>query len=177
MFGRKRKNGIEVTKLSSLIADNLHIIGDVHFSGGLRVDGRIEGNVYGKPGEKSLLVLSDKGIIAGKVHVHDAVINGDVTGDLEVDHFVELQDHSNVVGNVRYRQLQMDCGATVDGQLVRIQDTEEGPVELQQSSVSPASSDDAAPATAVSMSRPVAAGRSEDDANELPSGKDKITSL
>ena len=177
MFGRKQKNGIEVTKLSSLIADNLHIIGDVHFSGGLRVDGCIEGNVYGKPGEKSLLVLSGKGGITGKVHVHDAVINGNVTGDLEVDHFVELQDNSNVVGNVRYRQLQMDCGATVDGQLVRIQDVEEGPVESQQASTSVPPPVDAAPAAAGSMSRLVAANRSEDSASVLPSDKDKITSL
>lgn len=120
MFGKKKKGGIEVTRLSSLIADNLHIVGDVHFSGGLRVDGRIEGNVFGKPGGKALLVLSEKGVITGKVHTYDAVINGNITGDLEVEHFAELQDSANVVGNVRYRQLQMDCGATVEGKLVRI---------------------------------------------------------
>lgn len=120
MFGKKKKGGIEITKLSSLIADNLHIVGDVHFSGGLRIDGRVEGNVYGKPGTKGLLVLSEKGVIAGKVHTYDAVINGNINGDLEVEHFAELQVNANVVGNVRYRQLQMDCGATVEGKLVRI---------------------------------------------------------
>jgi cytoskeletal protein CcmA (bactofilin family) len=120
MFGKKKKGGIEVTKLSSLIADNLHIVGDVHFSGGLRIDGRVEGNVFCKPGTKGLLVLSEKGIIAGKVHTYDAVINGNINGDLEVEHFAELQIGANVVGNVRYRQLQMDCGATVEGKLVRI---------------------------------------------------------
>lgn len=120
MFGRKKKNGIEVTKLSSLIADNLHIVGDVHFTGGLRIDGRVEGNVFGKPGTKGLLVLSEKGIITGKVQAYDAVINGNITGDVDVEHFAELQVSANVVGNVRYRQLQLDCGATVEGKLVRI---------------------------------------------------------
>lgn len=122
MFGRKKKNGIEVTKLSSLIADNLHIVGDVHFTGGLRIDGRVEGNVFGKPGTKGLLVLSEKGIITGKVQAYDAVINGNITGDVDVEHFAELQVSANVVGNVRYRQLQLDCGATVEGKLVRIHD-------------------------------------------------------
>lgn len=126
MFGRKQKNAIEVTKLSSLIADNLHIIGDVLFSGGLRVDGRIEGSVIGKRGEKSLVVLSEKGCIVGRVRAYDAVINGTVSGDLEVEHFLELQPGAKVSGNITYRQLQMECGATVEGNLLRVEDKAEG---------------------------------------------------
>lgn len=117
MFRRKRNKSIEVTKLSSLIADNLDVVGDVLFSGGLRVDGKIEGNVLGKEGERSLLVLSDKGSITGRVRAYDAVINGVISGDLEVEHFLELQDNARVSGNITYRQLQMDCGAAVEGRL------------------------------------------------------------
>lgn len=120
MFGKKnRKNTIEVSKLSSLIADNVVVVGDVLFSGGLRVDGRIEGNVLGKPGEQSLVVLSRKGCVVGRVHAFDAVINGAISGDLEVEHFLELQAGAKVSGNIIYRQLQMECGATIEGKLVR----------------------------------------------------------
>lgn len=129
MFGRKQKNTIEVTKLSSLIADNLHVVGDVLFSGGLRVDGKIEGNVLGKRGEKSLVVLSDKGCIVGRIKAYDAVINGTVNGDLEVQHFLELQAGARVSGNISYRQLQMECGATVDGKLLKV---DEGAVEARK---------------------------------------------
>lgn len=122
MFGRKNKQTIEVTKLSSLIADNLHIVGDVLFSGGLRVDGKVDGNVLGKRGEKSLVVLSEKGCIVGRVCAYDAVVNGTVSGDLEVEHFLELQPGAKVSGNISYRQLQMECGATVDGKLVKVDD-------------------------------------------------------
>jgi cytoskeletal protein CcmA (bactofilin family) len=117
MFGRKRNKAIQVTKLSSLVADNLEIVGDVLFTGGLRVDGRIEGNVLGKEGERSLLVLSNKGSIVGRVKAYDAVINGSISGDLEVEHFLDLQANAHVSGNIIYRQLQMDCGAVVEGQL------------------------------------------------------------
>lgn len=117
MFGRKRNKSIEMTKLSSLVAGNLEIVGDVLFSGGLRVDGKIEGNVLSKDGERSLLVLSEKGSIVGRVRVYDAVINGSISGDLEVEHFLELQSNARVSGNIAYRQLQMECGAVVDGQL------------------------------------------------------------
>jgi cytoskeletal protein CcmA (bactofilin family) len=97
----------------------MEVQGDVIFSGGLRVDGRIAGNVISKEDARGLLVLSDKGSIAGRVRVYDAVINGRIEGDLEVEHFVELQANARVCGNIVYRQLRMECGATVDGKLER----------------------------------------------------------
>jgi cytoskeletal protein CcmA (bactofilin family) len=120
MFGKKQQepsSSIEVTKLSSLIADNVEIIGDIHFSGGLRVDGRIRGSVRSAEGEKSLLVISQSGFVEGDVQVHDAVVNGSLSGDLHVDHFLELQPKARVRGNIRYRQLKIECGAAVEGQL------------------------------------------------------------
>jgi cytoskeletal protein CcmA (bactofilin family) len=120
MFGKKQQepsSSIEVTKLSSLIADNVEIVGDIHFSGGLRVDGRIRGSVRSAEGEKSLLVVSQTGYVEGDVEVHDAVVNGSLSGDLHVDHFLELQPKARVRGNIRYRQLKIECGAAVEGQL------------------------------------------------------------
>jgi cytoskeletal protein CcmA (bactofilin family) len=118
MFRRKHNKSIEVTKLSSLVADNMVITGDVTFSAGLRVDGRIQGNVVSEPGGNGLLVLSEKGTIHGSVRAWDAVINGTITGDVEVEHFLELQANARVTGNITYRQMQLDCGAAVDGKLV-----------------------------------------------------------
>lgn len=121
MFGKKqKKDRIEIAKLSSLIADNLQVVGDVLFSGGLRVDGKVEGNILGQAGAKSLIVLSEKGCVVGRVRAYDAVINGTISGDLEVEHFLELQAGARVSGNITYSQLQMECGATVEGQLMKV---------------------------------------------------------
>ncbi|MCB1911060.1 MAG: polymer-forming cytoskeletal protein [Zoogloeaceae bacterium] len=133
MFRKKQSKSIEINKLSSLVADNVEINGDLAFSAGLRVDGKICGNLSNKEGSKGLLVLSDQGCIEGDVHVYDAVVNGTIIGNLTVDHFVELQPKSRVTGDISYRQLQMDCGAAVDGKLTRIGDelVERNVVELQ----------------------------------------------
>ena len=117
----KKAPSVDVGRLSSLLAHDTCIRGDVVFDGGLRVDGRIEGNVLGQPEGKGLLVLSDKGTIVGTVKVHDAVINGRVEGDLEVEHFLELQAGARVTGNISYRKLKLDCGAAVEGKLVRME--------------------------------------------------------
>ena len=123
MFGiRRNKPFIEVTKLSSLIAEGVEITGDIQFAGGMRMDGHVKGNVVGRHAEgetHALLVLSDKGRVEGSVRCGDALINGTVTGDLIVEHFIELQASARVYGTIRYQQLRMDVGAVVQGQLIK----------------------------------------------------------
>jgi cytoskeletal protein CcmA (bactofilin family) len=120
MFGKKKDSFIELTKLSSLVASNVEVSGDLGFVDGLRIDGQVRGNVQSRQGAKSLLVLSDEGCITGNVRSHDAIINGTIVGDLEVEHFLELQASARITGNITYRQLRMDCGASVDGKLNKI---------------------------------------------------------
>lgn len=123
MFNRREKQpSIQLMKLSSLIAEDVVITGDVAFASGMRIDGRVVGNVIAQPAEgkaRGLLVLSDKGRIEGSVRCGDAVINGTVTGDLDVEHFLELQSNSRVSGTIRYQHLKMDVGAAVQGQLTQ----------------------------------------------------------
>lgn len=117
MFRRKQHPSIEVRRLTSLVAEGVEIQGDVFISDGLRVDGSIQGSVCARGGQGGLLVVSEKGSIRGSVKVHDAVINGTIQGDLEVGHFVELQAKARITGNIFYRKLHMECGATVEGRL------------------------------------------------------------
>jgi cytoskeletal protein CcmA (bactofilin family) len=121
---RSHRPRIEIGKLSSLIAEDVVITGDVHFSGGLRIDGIVKGSVVALPQQgpgHALLVLSAKGQVHGSVRCGDAVLNGTVVGDIEVEHFLELQSESRVNGSIRYHHLQMDVGAAVHGQLIAAQ--------------------------------------------------------
>jgi cytoskeletal protein CcmA (bactofilin family) len=120
MFGRKKTATVDVSRLASLLGRDTSVHGDVTFGGGLRIDGRVDGNVVNRPDSPGLLVLSETGVVVGGVKVHDAVINGRVEGDLEVTHFLELQANARVTGNISYRTLKLECGATVDGKLERL---------------------------------------------------------
>jgi len=124
MFSMKKQPFIKMAQLSTLIAEGVDITGNLVFAGGMRIDGHVEGDVTGRKGDASapsLLVLSARGVIEGSVRCGDAVINGTVTGDLDVEHRLELQSDARVCGTIRYRQLQMDVGATVQGQLMRVE--------------------------------------------------------
>ena len=49
------------------------------------------------------------------------MINGTVIGDIDVEHFLELQSNARVTGTIRYQHLQMDVGAAVHGKLLQAQ--------------------------------------------------------
>ncbi|MEP7056842.1 MAG: polymer-forming cytoskeletal protein [Caldimonas sp.] len=124
MFSKRKKQPIiKMTQLSSLIAEGVEITGDVVFTSGMRIDGRVNGNVVGRSLDgktPALLVLSAKGHIEGNLRCGDAVLNGAVTGDLDIENRLELQCDARVCGTIRYRQLQLEVGAAVDGQLVKV---------------------------------------------------------
>ena len=56
--------------------------------------------------------------IGSSALAQSTAINGTIEGDLVVEHFLELQANARVTGNITYRQLQLECGATVDGKLL-----------------------------------------------------------
>ena len=124
MFTLSRKpKTMPSTRLSSLVAMGVEITGDLLFADGLRIDGRVAGKLVGQTSDSqpaSLLVLSETGRIEGSVRCSDAVINGTVDGDLDIENFLELQSNAVVTGTIRYRQLKMDVGATVQGQLLKV---------------------------------------------------------
>jgi cytoskeletal protein CcmA (bactofilin family) len=130
MFTTRKQPFIRVAQLSTLVAEGVEIEGDIVFSSGMRIDGRVIGDVTGRggdAGQPALLVLSASGHIEGSIRCGDAVINGTVIGDLDVEHRLELQSDARVTGTIRYRQLQMDVGATVQGHLLRVAATAAAP--------------------------------------------------
>lgn len=116
------KNKSKSAKIETLIGTTMEIQGDLIFSGGLHVDGKIIGNVIAEENSHSMLVLSDRGQIEGEVRVPFVVLNGQVIGDVYASERVELSSQGQVNGNVYYNLLEMAMGAEVNGNLVHCKD-------------------------------------------------------
>lgn len=118
MFGNSKSGSKQtIAAISTLIADGTRICGDVHFGGGLHLEGVIEGTVSAE-GADSVLTVSDKGRICGEVRVANAVINGAVKGDVHVAERLELAGNARIEGNVHYKVLEMAAGAQINGQML-----------------------------------------------------------
>jgi cytoskeletal protein CcmA (bactofilin family) len=116
MLGRKTKGTID-----SLIGISTSIQGDVHFKGGLRIDGQVRGNVVADGEEPSMLVISEFARVEGEVRVAHLVVNGEVIGPVHSTEFLELQPKARITGDVFYKALEMHGGALVAGKLTHDQ--------------------------------------------------------
>jgi cytoskeletal protein CcmA (bactofilin family) len=124
MWGnRKRK----VTRIDSLIGQQTEIKGDITFTGGLHIDGKIEGNIIAAEASGSVLTLSDQGSIKGDVRVPNIILNGLVRGNVYAEEHIELALNARVIGNVYYNLIEMAMGAEVNGSLIHAADMSNQP--------------------------------------------------
>lgn len=117
----KKSNKVH-NSIDTLIGADTRIDGDVHFSGGLRVDGAIRGNVTEPNASPSTLILSEHGRVEGAINASKVVINGKVVGPVRSSLFIELQAKARVTGDVYYKSLEMHTGAVIEGKLVYLGD-------------------------------------------------------
>lgn len=122
----RKKASKPQNRIDSLIGAGTVIEGNINFTGGLRVDGEVKGNVVAVDGQPSTLVLSEKARIDGEIHVSHLVVNGAINGPVHAAEFLELQARSRVRGDVHYNTLEMHLGAVVDGRLVHNSSGAEG---------------------------------------------------
>jgi cytoskeletal protein CcmA (bactofilin family) len=112
--GKRRTNKIE-----TLVGRSTKVAGDLHFDGGLHIDGTVKGNILAIEGSHSVLEVSENGVVEGEVRCPHIVLDGTVVGDVHASERVELGASARVEGNVYYYLLEMTAGAEVNGKLVR----------------------------------------------------------
>jgi cytoskeletal protein CcmA (bactofilin family) len=127
MFGKSKPRN----RIDTLIGVGTRVDGNVHFKGGLRVDGQVNGSVLALEGAASTLVLSEKARIEGEIQVSHAVINGAVVGSVRASEYVELQAKASVAGDVYYKSIETHQGAIVQGRLVHQSDAADKVVSLK----------------------------------------------
>lgn len=106
------------SRIDSLIGAGTRVEGNIIFTGGLRIDGEVRGNVQVERGQAGTLVISEHARVEGEISVSHLVINGTVIGPVRVAEFLELQPSARVTGDVEYLGLEMQQGAVVQGRLI-----------------------------------------------------------
>ena len=115
MFGRDSK---PQNRIDSLIGATTRIEGNIFFSGGLRVDGAVRGNVAGLADQPATLVVSEQARIDGEVQAAHVVVNGTINGPVDARETLELQAGSRVKGDIHYKSIEIQQGAVIEGRLV-----------------------------------------------------------
>jgi len=135
MFGRRKQVS---TRIDTLLGKTARVDGDLEFSGGLHLDGRVNGNVRSNAEDGGALSVSESGFIEGNVEVTNIVMNGTVNGDMHARDRLVLGGSARVNGNVHYGVIEMAPGAVITGKLIPLgKDQAAGSSEAQSEAAPP----------------------------------------
>lgn len=115
MFGN---NSAAPKTIGTLIGAGTMIEGNLAYTGGLRIDGTVKGDVRCATADACMVVVSELGHVEGEVHAAHLVVSGRITGPVHVTELLELQPKARVTGDVHYRAIEIHQGAVVEGRLI-----------------------------------------------------------
>ena len=116
MFGRKKQR--PTAPIETLIGAGTRIEGNLIVTGGVHLQGYVQGNVTLAPNASAMLTISPQGVVEGMVDLPRVIVNGEVHGDIHASDKVELGATARVSGNVHYGVIEMAAGAVIHGRLV-----------------------------------------------------------
>jgi cytoskeletal protein CcmA (bactofilin family) len=106
--------------IDTLIGISTDLKGDIAFTGGLRIDGKVKGNITARSDDNSTLVLSENAVVTGDVKVPHMIVNGKIKGNVISAERLELQPKAEINGDVTYKVLEIAAGAQVNGIMTRV---------------------------------------------------------
>lgn len=112
LFKKKNKFNID-----TLINEDFVIKGDTTYVGGIRLDGKIIGNVNVLGGNNGTLIMGEGSEVRGDIIVHNAIIGGKVTGNIRALNYIEIHPKADISGDIEYKVLEVHAGAKIQGVL------------------------------------------------------------
>ena len=107
-------------KNSTVIGENCVIEGDVTFEKTIEVHGKIIGTLkIAENCTSASLVIKKTGIVEGDVYGSDVMIEGEVVGNVSGKKEIKIENSAFISGNVYYDILDVQGGATINGNLIR----------------------------------------------------------
>ncbi len=96
--------------ISTFIAANTRLQGDLQTSGAIHIDGRLQGDIRCD----AQLSLGAQGQIQGDIQGQRVLVGGEIRGNIQCER-LEILATGKVLGDVRCRQLVIAAGGRLDG--------------------------------------------------------------
>ena len=110
MFGKENAEG----KLETIIGPETVLQGTIRTKGSVRIDGKLEGGVLEAQG----VIIGEEGEVQGDITAKNVTVGGKVTGNMTVEHFLEIKTKSQVFGDINTALLSIGEGSVFEGHCV-----------------------------------------------------------
>ncbi len=111
MFGKEPESTTTDSRQTSIIAHGCKFDGKIQVQGTLRIEGEFKGTI----GTPDSLVIGKSGVVHASVTVKNAIIGGQLFGNVTAENKIELQSGSHVEGDIKTKRLVIDEGVFFEG--------------------------------------------------------------
>ena len=108
-------------EIKAFLGEGTDFKGILTFEGTVRVDGRLEGEIY----TKDTLIVGESAIVGAEINVHTIVISGIVRGNVNATGKIEVHRPGKLFGNVKTPSLYIEEGVIFEGNCAMAYDAAE----------------------------------------------------
>ncbi len=113
MENKRISDSLVDPETKSTIQGATSITGNISGSGGLVLDGKLQGDIT----IGGLLLIGEKGSVRGKVAAENMVLAGHVIGQITVMERIEIRTSGHIEGNITCLKIAIAEGAYLDGEV------------------------------------------------------------
>lgn len=117
MSGKGGRAGNPQDHTDTMIGAGMRVVGDVAFTGVLRIQGDVLGDVACKSDSDGTVVVDASGCLTGALDVPRVIVRGRVIGPVRSAQSIDIQHGGTVVGDAFYREIDIHEGGIVEGLL------------------------------------------------------------
>lgn len=99
------------SNIMNVIGKGTTVTGDIDTSGDIRIDGKLEGNLFCK----AKVILGQHAVLEGNLSALNAELSGEVIGKVEVSELLTLRNSSTIHGDINTGKLVIEAGAKFNG--------------------------------------------------------------
>jgi cytoskeletal protein CcmA (bactofilin family) len=131
MLRRKKppEDEFAIEAFHTLVGSKTSIEGRISFSDGIRVDGRVTGDIQVERGAMGSIAVGPEAEVRGNITAHRVLVAGTVHGNIRALETVHLLPTARVTGDVSYAKLSIRSGAVVKGVLSDLAKSEDAAAE------------------------------------------------
>ena len=98
-------------EMNAFLGKDMEFEGKFSFTGTSRIDGKFSGEIF----SSGTLIVGESATIKSQIHVGEAIINGEVHGDISAENRIEIGVPGKLFGNIQTPRLVIEEGAIFKG--------------------------------------------------------------
>jgi cytoskeletal protein CcmA (bactofilin family) len=98
-------------EMNGFLGKEIEFEGKFSFTGTSRIDGKFSGEIF----SSGTLIVGESATIRSQIHVGEAIINGEVHGDISAKNRIEIGAPGKLFGNIQTPRLVIEEGAIFEG--------------------------------------------------------------